>query len=39
LIGLFGMAIMAKVYEVILMADAKQIAAETWAWIKRKWGS
>ena len=39
LIGLFGMAVMAKVYEVILVADAKQIAADTWAAVKRKWGA
>ena len=36
LIGLFGMALMAKVYEVILLMDAKKIAADSWAAIKRK---
>lgn len=38
-IGLFGMAIVAKVYEVIQMVDAKQVAADGWAWILRKWGA
>lgn len=39
LIGLFGMAIVAKGYEVLQMMDAKQIAADTWAWVRRKWGA
>lgn len=39
LIGLFGMAIMSKVYEVILLADAKQIASDAWTAIKRKWSA
>lgn len=39
MIGLFGMAIMSKVYEVILMADAKQIAADVWERIRRKWSA
>jgi len=39
LIGLFGMAIMAKVYEVIQLLDAKQIASDAWAWAMRKWGA
>jgi hypothetical protein len=39
LIGLFGMAIMAKVYEVILVTDAKQISADAWAALKRKLGA
>ena len=39
LIGLFGMAIMAKVYEVIQLLDAKQIASDAWAWMVRKWGA
>jgi len=39
LIGLFGMAIMSKIYEVILLADAGKIAADTWETIKRKWGA
>ena len=38
-IGLFGMAIVSKVYEVIQMMDAKQIAADTWRMVKRKWGA
>ena len=37
LLGLFGMAIMAKVYEVIQMIDAKQVAADAWTWFTRKW--
>ncbi len=39
LVGLFGMAIVAKVYEVLLMLDAKQIAGDVWATVKRKWGA
>jgi hypothetical protein len=38
-IGLFGMAIVAKIYEVVQLLDAKQIAADVWATIKRKWGA
>lgn len=37
LIGLFGMAIVAKGYEVIQMVDAKQVAADAWGWVSRKW--
>lgn len=37
LIGLFGMAIVAKGYEVIQMVDAKQVAADAWEWFTRKW--
>jgi|SRR5882672_853306 len=37
LCGLFGMAIIAKIYEVIQMLDAKQIGTDIWAWISRKW--
>lgn len=39
LIGLFGMAIVAKVYEVLQLLDAKQIAIDVWETIKRKWGA
>lgn len=39
LIGLFGMAIVAKIYEVLQMLDAKQIASDVWASVKRKWGA
>jgi hypothetical protein len=39
LIGLFGMAIMAKIYEVILVTDAKQISADAWSALKRKLGA
>ncbi len=42
-IGLFGMAIVAKLYEIILQIDAKQAAVDLWegvkAWVKRKWGA
>ena len=37
LIGLFGMAIIAKIYEVITLLDAKVIASDLWEAIKRKW--
>lgn len=39
LIGLFGMAIVAKLYEVIMIMDAKQFAADVIETIKRKWGA
>lgn len=39
LIGLFGMAIVAKCYEVLQVLDSRQIAASVWEWIKRKWGA
>lgn len=39
LIGLFGMAVMAKVYEVIQLADATKIAGDAWEAIKRKWSA
>jgi len=35
--GLFGMAIVSKVYEVIQLMDAKMISAEVVKWAKRKW--
>lgn len=42
-IGLFGMAIVAKVYEVVMLIDAKKIAEDVWSaaleWLKRKWGA
>lgn len=37
LIGLFGMAIVAKLYEVIHLMDAKRMAADVWEWVARKW--
>lgn len=37
LIGLFGMAIVSKGYEIIQMIDAKQVASDVWTWISRKW--
>ncbi|MDQ0084595.1 hypothetical protein J2W35_004964 [Variovorax boronicumulans] len=39
LCGLFGMAVISKIYEVIQMLDAKQIATDAWAWVVRKWGA
>ena len=39
LVGLFGMAIVAKAYEVLQLMDAQQIAADVWQWFKRKWGA
>lgn len=39
LIGMFGMAIASKVYEVIAAMDAKALAVDVWAWVKRKWGA
>ena len=39
LIGMFGMAISAKIYEVIKAADAKELAGDVWVWLKRKWGA
>lgn len=39
LVGLFGMAIVAKLYEVLQLMDAQQIAKDLWAWIQRKWGA
>ena len=38
-IGMFGMAIVSKIYEVIHAADATLIAGDIWEWIKRKWGA
>jgi hypothetical protein len=39
MIGLFGMAIVAKCYEVVQVLDARQIAGVIWEWLKRKWGA
>ena len=38
-IGLFGMALVSKVYEVLLLLDAAAIAADLWAAFKRKLGA
>jgi hypothetical protein len=38
-IGLFGMSIVAKCYEIISLIDAKQAAIDLWATLKRKWGA
>jgi hypothetical protein len=37
--GLFGMAIVSKLYEIVQMVDAKQIASDLWEVVKRKWGA
>ena len=37
--GLLGMTIVAKVYEVLQLLDARQIATDVWAAVKRKWGA
>lgn len=37
LIGLFGMSIAAKFYEVIQMMDARRMASDLWEWLTRKW--
>lgn len=39
LIGLFGMAVMAKIYEAIQVADATKIAGDAWEALKRKWSA
>lgn len=39
LVGLFGMALMSKIFEVIELLDAKQIAADVWLWARRKWNA
>lgn len=39
LIGLFGMAIMAKLYEIIILADASQMGKDLWETVKRKWSA
>lgn len=38
-IGLFGMSIVAKCYEIISLIDAKEAARDLWATIKRKLGA
>lgn len=37
LVGLFGMAVVSKGYEVIQMIDAKKVASDLWELAKRKW--
>ena len=39
LIGLFGMALVSKIYEVIWLLDAPAIASDLWSAIKRKLGA
>ena len=38
-IGLFGMSVVSKVYEIIQILDAATIAADLWSAVKRKWGA
>ena len=37
IVGLFGMAIVSKVYEMILFIDAKYAVTEVVKWFARKW--
>lgn len=37
LLGIFGMAILSKVFEAIAALDAKRIASDVWDWFARKW--
>ena len=39
LIGMFGMAIASKVFEVIKNADTQAILSRFWSWLERKWGA
>jgi hypothetical protein len=39
LLGLIGMTIVAKIYEVIQLLDSKQIAKDVWEWVVKKWGA
>jgi hypothetical protein len=39
MIGLFGMALVAKLYEAFQLLDAKEIAQGALDWLKRKWGA
>ena len=39
LVGLLGMTLVSKVYAIIEMLDAKQVASDIWDTIKRKWGA
>jgi hypothetical protein len=38
-LGLLGMTVVSKVYEVFQSLDSKQIGADIWAWFVRKWGA
>jgi hypothetical protein len=38
LIGLFGMAVVAKAYETFQALDAKMVAADLWAEVKKRFG-
>jgi len=37
LIGVFGMALVSKVYEVVTLLDARKLADDLWEAAKRKW--
>lgn len=39
MVGLFGMAIVAKLYEAIHVIEAEQLMNEVWERFKRKWGA
>lgn len=36
LVGLFGMAILSKLYEAFVSLDAKRMASDAWDWLLRK---
>lgn len=36
LVGLFGMALLSKIYEVLTALDAKRMASDAWDWLLRK---
>lgn len=37
LVGLFGMALVSKVYEIIWLIDSNKIAKDLWSAVVRKW--
>jgi len=39
MIGLFGMAVVAKCFEVVMAVDAKQVSQDILGWLRRKWGA
>jgi len=36
-VGLFGMVVVDKIYQALEALDAKQMAADAWTWLTRKW--
>lgn len=38
LLGLFGMMIVGKLWEMLAALDAKAMAADAWAWVKKRAG-